>query len=68
MFLNYFQQLKKFLILYSFFFNNFSKLFLDSSSIDNGETASGSGFKLPLVMSTSIKPNDFIGYNKIIKT
>ena len=35
-------------------------------SIDKGETATGSGFKLPLVISTSINPNDFIGKDKII--
>ena len=67
MFLNYFQQLKKFLILYFFFLSNPSKLFFDFSSIDKGETAKGNGFKLPLVISTSIKPNDFMGINKIIK-
>jgi len=38
-----------------FTFKIFSKFFLDVSSIDNGETAIGRGFKLPLVMSTSIK-------------
>ena len=43
------------------------KLFLDFSSIDKGETARGNGFKLPLVISTSIKLNDFMGINKIIK-
>ena len=42
-----------------FFFKIFSKFFLDSSSIDSGETAIGNGFRLPLVISTSIKPNDF---------
>ena len=50
-----------------FFFNNVSKLFLDFSSIDKGETARGNGFKLPLVISTSINPNDFIGKIKINK-
>ena len=38
-----------------FFFKIFLKLCLEFSSIDNGETAIGSGFKLPLVISTSIK-------------
>ena len=33
----------------------FSKLFLEFSSIDNGDTANGNGFKFPLVISTSIK-------------
>ena len=53
-----------------FFFNIFSKLFLEFSSIDKGETATGSGLRLPLVISTSIKPNDFIGdkIHKISKT
>ena len=37
------------------FLRIFSKLFLDTSSIDRGETANGSGFKFPLVISTSIK-------------
>ena len=37
----------------------FSKLFLDCSSIDKGDTANGSGFKFPLVISTSIKANTF---------
>ena len=39
----------------------FSKLFLEFSSIDNGETANGNGFKFPLVISTSIKANALIG-------
>ena len=51
----------------SFLLINFSKLFLDLSSIDKGETARGKGLRLPLVISTSIKPNDFIGINKINK-
>jgi len=38
-----------------------SKFFLDVSSIDNGETASGRGFKFPLVISTSINAKAFIG-------
>ena len=37
-----------------FFFKIFSKFFLDSSSIDKGDTAIGNGLRLPLVMSTSI--------------
>ena len=37
------------------FFNIFSKLFFDTSSMDSGDTATGRGFKLPLVISTSIK-------------
>ena len=48
-----------------FFLSKFSKLFLDFASIDRGETATGNGFKLPLVISTSIKPYDFIVENKI---
>ena len=52
-------------------FKVFSKLFFDSSSIDNGETAIGSGFKFPLVISTSIRPDALLGIinikNKIIK-
>jgi len=39
----------------------FSKLFLDLSSIDKGETANGRGFKFPLVISTSIKAIALIG-------
>ena len=39
----------------------FSKFFLDVSSIDNGETASGRGFKFPLVISTSINAETFNG-------
>ena len=50
----------KFLNQY-FFFKIFSKFFLEFSSIDNGDTAIGSGFKLPLVISTSIKANALIG-------
>ena len=49
------------------FLSNSLKLFLDFVSIDNGETATGKGFRLPLVISTSINPNDLIGFNKIIK-
>ena len=37
-----------------FFFKIFSKFCFDSLSIDKGETAIGSGFKFPLVISTSI--------------
>jgi hypothetical protein len=43
------------------FLRIFSKLFLDLSSIDKGETANGSGFKFPLVISTSIKAKALIG-------
>ena len=39
----------------------FLKPFLDTSSIDNGETAIGSGFKFPRVISTSIKAFALIG-------
>ena len=53
MFLNFFLQQLKFQILYSFF-KTFSKFFLDCSSIDNGDTAIGRGFRFPLVISTSI--------------
>ena len=35
-------------------FNIFSKLFLEFSSIDKGDTANGRGLRLPLVISTSI--------------
>ena len=45
------------------FFNIFSKLILEFSSIDKGETAKGRGFKLPLVISTSINANALIGRN-----
>ena len=45
------------------FLSIFSKPFLDSSSIDSGETANGSGFKFPLVISTSIKAFALIGIN-----
>ena len=48
-----------------FFLIIFQNFFLDFSSIDKGETANGKGFKLPLVISTSIKLNDFIGKNNI---
>ena len=44
-----------------FFFKIFSKFFLEFSSIAKGETAIGSGFKFPLVISTSIKAKLFIG-------
>ena len=44
-----------------------SKFFLDVSSIDNGETASGRGFKFPLVISTSIKAIAFIGIKTKIR-
>jgi len=48
------------------FLRIFSKLFLDLSSIDKGETANGRGFKFPLVISTSIKAKAFIGIKAII--
>ena len=48
-----------------------SKLFLDLLSIDNGETANGSGLRFPLVISTSINAIALNGIinntNKIIK-
>ena len=34
-------------------------------SIDKGETAIGSGFKFPLVISTSINAKEFVGINNI---
>ena len=43
------------------FFNIFSKLFLEVSSMDKGDTAKGSGFKFPLVISTSISAKAFKG-------
>ena len=33
--------------------------------MDNGDTAIGNGFKLPLVMSTSIKAKALFGKNSI---
>ena len=42
----------------------FSNSFLDSLSIDSGETASGRGLKLPLVISTSINAKDLVGNKK----
>ena len=45
------------------FLSIFSKPFLDTSSIDKGDTAKGSGFKFPLVISTSIKAFALIGIN-----
>ena len=63
------------LYFFVYFFYNIDQISFDINleknginlflSIDKGETATGSGFKLPLVMSTSIKLNDFIGKNKI---
>jgi hypothetical protein len=47
------------------FLRIFSKLFLDLSSIDKGETANGSGFRFPLVISTSIKAKALIGIKAI---
>ena len=32
---------------------------------DKGDTAIGSGFKFPLVISTSINAKEFVGINKI---
>ena len=43
------------------FLRIFSKLFFDLSSIDKGETANGSGFKFPLVISTSIRAKALSG-------
>ena len=48
----------------SSFLRIFSKLFFELSSIDKGETAKGSGFKFPLVISTSIKAKVFRGIIK----
>ena len=50
-----------------FLFNIFSKLFLEFSSIDKGDTAKGSGFRFPLVISTSIKACAFKGTKTKIK-
>ena len=44
---------------------SFSKLVFDFSSIDKGETATGKGFKLPLVISTSISANELFVKNII---
>ena len=55
----------KFLNQY-FFFQYFFKFFFEFSSIDKGETAIGNGFKLPLVISTSIKAYELLDKNKII--
>ena len=49
----------------SLFFNILLKLSLDLSSIDKGDTAIGSGLRLPLVISTSIKAKALTG-KKII--
>ena len=46
------------------FFNIFLKLSFEFLSIAKGETATGRGFKFPLVISTSIKAKALIG-NKI---
>ena len=54
-----------FLHQYSFFKQGF-KFFCELLSIDKGETATGNGFRLPLVISTSIKLYALIGKNKII--
>ncbi len=45
----------------SSFFKIFLKFFFDSLSIDKGDTATGSGFKFPLVISTSIKAKALMG-------
>ena len=49
------------------FLRIFLKPFLEASSIDKGETARGSGFKFPLVISTSIKAKALIGIKNNIK-
>ena len=49
-----------------FFLSNFSKLFLDFSSIDKGETATGNGLRFPLVISTSIRLCDLLDVKKIV--
>ena len=46
--------------IFSFFKISF-KLLLDLLSVDSGDTAIGNGFKLPLVISTSIKAIALIG-------
>ena len=47
--------------------NSIIKIIREVSSIDNGETARGKGFKFPLVISTSIKAIElFIGVINII--
>ena len=48
-----------------FFFKILSKFCFDTLSIDKGETAIGSGFKFPLVISTSINAKEFVGINNI---
>ena len=45
------------------FFNKFWNSLTDFDSTNKGDTAIGSGFKLPLVMSTSINPNEVFGIN-----
>ena len=49
------------------FFNILLKLSLEFLSIAKGETATGNGFKFPLVISTSIKAKALIGSSKINK-
>ena len=41
--------------------HKFWKSLTDFDSTNKGDTAIGSGFRLPLVMSTSINPNEFFG-------
>ena len=48
------------------FFIIFLKIFLEFSSIDNGDTAIGNGLRFPLVISTSIKAKALFGNNNII--
>ena len=45
----------------SSFFKIFLKFSFDLLSIDKGDTATGSGFKFPLVISTSIKAKALVG-------
>ena len=47
-----------------FFFRDFSNDCLEFLSIDNGDTATGSGFRLPLVISTSINSKALKGIIK----
>jgi len=45
----------------SFISNSFSRFFLSPSVDEREDTATGKGFRLPLVISTSIKAKDFRG-------
>ena len=45
----------------SSFFKIFLKFSFDFLSIDKGDTATGNGFKFPLVISTSIKAKALVG-------